>query len=117
MARVDADGASQAFKDTAGDLTSGAMDPAFTDLAREAAETMRGFMPSRTGRARRSVRPEPADGRAVVTAGGPEAPHVPVLRANHPSRFVPRTDAAMEQRAADRLEQEWDHIASRNGLI
>jgi hypothetical protein len=117
VARVDADGASRAFRDTADDLDGGAMDPAYADLAREAADTMRGFMPSRTGRARRSVRPERAEGRAVVTAGGPEAPYVPVLRANHPSRFVPRTDAAMEQRTADRLEQEWDHIATRNGLI
>lgn len=108
-----ADDAKRAFQAASDDLDT--ME-AYADIASEAAGVMRGFMPVRTGRARDSVRPARAEGRAVVTAGGPTAPYVPVLRSNHPSRFVQRTDAAMEQRAADRLEAEWDQIATRNGL-
>lgn len=113
MARVDDGGAPQTLRSAASDLDS--MD-AYGAIAVEAAGVLRGFMPVDTGRARASVRPARAEGMAVVTAGGPEAPHVPVLRATHPSRFVQRTDAVMEQRAADALEREWDHIAQRNGL-
>jgi len=111
-ARADVTDAQRAFRDASQDLAS--ID--YTDVAIEAAGVMRGFMPSDTGRARKSVRPARADGRAVVTAGGPEAPHVPVLRANHPSRFVARTDEVMETRLRDALETEWDQIATRNGL-
>lgn len=85
-------------------------------VAAAAADVMRGFMPVRTGRARSTVQPVRAEGRALVTAGGPKAPYVPLLRATHPSRFVERTDQVMETRAAQLYEAEWDQIANQNGL-
>jgi len=91
-------------------------------IATEAAEHMRGVVPVgsrlQAGRAhvRDTIRPNRAKGKAVVTIGGPKAPHAHVLRASHPSRFVEATDAHMEGRAAEMLEAGWNEIAKRNGL-
>jgi hypothetical protein len=86
-------------------------------VAREAAGVMASLVPVRSGRARASIRTvEGSDGRAVVTIGGPTVPYVPILRATHPSRFVERTDAVMETRAARGLEDGWNTIAERHGL-
>lgn len=91
-------------------------------IATEASERMRGFVPVgsrlQAGRAhlRDTIRPNRAKGTAVVTLGGPKAPHAHVLRATHPSKFVERTDAAMETRAVEMLTDGWNEIAKRNGL-
>jgi hypothetical protein len=88
-----------------------------SSVADQAAVVMAGFIPVRTGRARRSIAVVPARGGvAQVTAGGPRAPYVPILRTRHRSRFVERTDAVMESRAAELIEQEWNAIAERHGL-
>lgn len=91
-------------------------------IASEAAETMRRFVPvgsrlqPRRQHARDTIRPNRAKGAAVVTIGGAKAPHAQVLRATHPSKFVERTDTAMEGRALDMLTEGWNEIAKRNGL-
>lgn len=91
-------------------------------IANEAAEHMRGFVPvgsrlqARRAHVRDTIRPNRAKGAAVVTIGGAKAPHAHVLRATHPSKFVERTDAAMETRAVDMLTDGWNEIVKRNGL-
>lgn len=92
-------------------------------IATEAADTMRGYVPvgsatPRKGRAhvRDTIRPNRAKGAAIVTIGGAKAPHAQVLRASHPSKFVEKTDTAMEGRAVEMLTEGWEEIAKRNGL-
>lgn len=85
-------------------------------IATEAATVLRGFIPVRTGRAHDSVRPNRAKGKAIVTIGGARVPYAQVIRSTHPSRFVQRTDAVMENRAVTMLETGWNDIAQRNGL-
>lgn len=94
----------------------------FGSIASEAAETMRGYVPvgsrlqPRRAHLRDTIRPNRAKGKAVVTLGGPKAPHAHVLRADHPSRFVERTDAHMEERTVAMLEDGLNEITKRNGL-
>lgn len=94
----------------------------FGSIASEAAETMREYAPvgSRTqaGRAhlRDTIRPNRAKGKAVVTIGGAKAPHAHAVRASHPSRFVEKTDAHMEERTVAMLEDGLNDITKRNGL-
>jgi len=94
----------------------------FGSIANEAADTMRGYVPVgsrlQAGRAhaRDTIRPNRAKGKAIVTIGGPKAPHVHVLRASHPSRFVEKTDAHMEERTVAMLEDGLNEILTRNGL-
>lgn len=103
---------------------SAALDKAAADLAdvdmggitTEAVSAMRRFIPVDKGRARDSIQGSTANGRSVVTVGGPAAPHVPFIAATHPSRFIRRTDEVMERRASELLEEAWDDIAQRNGL-
>lgn len=85
-------------------------------IATEAANVLRGFIPVASGRARDSVRPNRAKGKAVVTIGGARVPYAQVIRSTHPSRFVQRTDDVMETRAVDMLTEGWNDIAQRNGL-
>jgi cytidylate kinase len=106
------------------DDASSALDKAAADLAdidvggitTEAVATMRRFIPVDKGRARDSIQGATANGRAVVTVGGPSAPYASVLAATHPSRFVRRTDEVMERRTTELLTEAWDDIAQRNGL-
>lgn len=117
MAGARVDGLSEAqyaFRSARDELAD--LGDTYMGIARDAAEVMRGFVPVRIGNLRDSIRPTSEAGQAVVTIGGPKAPHAHPLRATHPSRFVPRTDAVMERRAADALEHDWDQIAQRNGL-
>lgn len=94
----------------------------FGSIAAEAAEAMRGYAPVgsrlQAGRAhmRDTIRPNRAKGKAVVTIGGAKAPHAHVLRASHPSRFVEKTDARMEERTVTMLEDGLNEILTRNGL-
>lgn len=92
-------------------------------VAREAAGVMASLVPVRSGRLRASIRTvEGSDGRAVVTIGGPTVPYASVIqygsrrRNIDPARFVERTDAVMETRAARGLEDGWNTIAERHGL-
>lgn len=85
-------------------------------IADVAADTMRGYVPVKTGKTRDTIRPNRAKGKAVVTLGGAKAPHAHVLRHTHPSKFVERTDTAMETRAVDMLETGLAEILKRNGL-
>ncbi len=91
-------------------------------IAAEAADTLRGFVPVgsvlQKGRAhaRDTIRGNRAKGAAIVTIGGAKAPHAQVLRASHPSKFVEKTDTAMEGRAVEMLTDGWNEIAKRNGL-
>ena len=91
-------------------------------IASEASEYMRGVVPvgsvlqPRRAHLRDTIRPNRAKGKAVVTIGGPKAPHAHVIRASHPSKFVAKTDAHMEGRAVEMLTDGWNEIAKRNGL-
>jgi hypothetical protein len=85
-------------------------------VAGEAAEVMRGYIPTASGRARDSIRPNRAKGKAIVTIGGAKVPYAHVIRHTHPSRFVERTDTAMETRAPAMLEDGVNEILTRNGL-
>ncbi|RYB91000.1 hypothetical protein EUA93_18875 [Nocardioides oleivorans] len=93
-------------------------------VAAEGADVMQGFI--RKGATRKlhdSVRGNRAKGRAIVTAGrarvqyaGPQIYGWP-RRNIKPSRTIEQTDAVMEQRAPELLEQGWEEIAKRNGLL
>lgn len=85
-------------------------------VATAAAEVMRGYIPVAEGKARDSIRPNRAKGKAIVTLGGAKVPHAHVIRHTHPSRFVERTDTAMETRAVALLEEGVNDILTRNGL-
>lgn len=92
-------------------------------VAAEAATTMQGFVPTRTGRLRGSVRGNRAKGKAIVTAGTARVPYAGAVqygwprRNIKPARYVERTDAVMDDRAAAILEAGWEEIANRNGLL
>lgn len=83
-------------------------------IAAEAADTMRGFIPTRTGRLRDSTRGNRAKGNATVTVGTKRVGYAWAVRRRHP--FVERTDAAMAPRTVQLLEEGWARIAERNGL-
>lgn len=91
-------------------------------IAAEAADTMRGFIPEKSGRAKNSIRPNRAKGAAIVTLGGARVPYINVLRYGwaarniSPNPFIERTDAVMETRAVEQLEAGWGAIAERHGL-
>lgn len=91
-------------------------------IAAEAAETMRPFIPSRSGRLRGSARGNRAKGKAVVTVGSARVPYAQVInygwprRNIRPANFTERTDAVMEIRAVEILEDGWNAIAERHGL-
>lgn len=91
-------------------------------VASEAADTMQGFTPTRSGALRASVRGNRAKGKAVVTIGKARVPYAgPIAygwakRNIRPANFIPRTDQVMETRAPALLEQGWADIIERNGL-
>lgn len=91
-------------------------------IAAEAAGVMAQFIPSRTGRLRASVRGNRAKGKAVVTVGNARVPYAQVIQYGWPARhiepagYVERTDAVMETRAVEMLEDGWTAIAERHGL-
>lgn len=91
-------------------------------VASEAADTMQPFVPSRSGKLRASVRGNRAKGKAVVTIGTARVPYAAAIqygwpaRNIKPARFVERTDAVMEDRAVQLLEEGWGDIAERHGL-
>lgn len=91
-------------------------------VADEAADTMRPLVPVKSGKLRASVRPNRAKGKAIVTVGTARVPYAAPIqygwsaRGIKPSRFVERTDQAMETRAVELLEQGWADIAERHGL-
>lgn len=91
-------------------------------IAAEAAQTLASFTPSKTGRLRASVRGNRAKGAAIVTVGRASTPYAgPILR-GWPARniadshAIEKTDAAMETRAVELLEEGFQAIAERNGL-
>lgn len=91
-------------------------------VAAEAATTMQGFVPTRSGRLRDSVRGNRAKGKAIVTIGGARVPYARAIqygwaaRNIQPARFIEKTDAVMETRAVQLLEDGWGDIAERHGL-
>lgn len=91
-------------------------------IAAEAARVMQGFVPTRSGRLRDSVRGNRAKGKAIVTIGGARVPYARPIQYGwpahniKPARFVERTDEVMETRSVELLEQGWAAIAERNGL-
>ena len=91
-------------------------------VAAEAADTMRGFVPTRSGRLRDSVRGNRAKGKAVVSIGGARVPYASPIqygwaaRNIKPAHFIEKTDAVMETRAVQLLEDGWGAIAERHGL-
>lgn len=92
-------------------------------IAAEAAGVMANFIPlGPTGRLRASVRGNRAKGKAVVTVGGARVPYARVIQYGWPrrgieaARYVERTDAVMETRAVEMLEDGWSAIAERHGL-
>jgi hypothetical protein len=92
-------------------------------IATEASNTLAPLLPRHTGRLAGSTRPNRAKGKAVVTIGGARVPYAaPILygwpkRHIRPSVAIPRTDAVMEVRAPEMLEDGWNAIAEKNGLI
>lgn len=91
-------------------------------IASEAAETMARFVPVQSGRLRDSVRGNRAKGKAVVAIGGARVPYAAPInygwrrRNIRPADFIARTDAVMETRAVQLLEDGWNDIAERHGL-
>jgi len=91
-------------------------------IAKVAAETFASHTPSRSGKLRASVRGNRAKGSAVVTAGRASVQYAgPIFygwqkRGITPSRTIERTDAEMENKAADMLEQGFADIMERHGL-
>jgi hypothetical protein len=91
-------------------------------IATEAARVMQGFVPTRSGRLRDSVRGNRAKGKALVTIGGARVPYARPIQYGYPSRnikparFIERTDDVMETRAVEMLEEGWAQITQRNGL-
>ena len=91
-------------------------------VAAEAATTMQGFVPTRSGRLRDSVRGNRAKGKAIVSIGGARVPYASPIqygwaaRNIKPARFIEKTDAVMETRAVQLLEAGWSAIAERHGL-
>lgn len=91
-------------------------------IATEAGGIVARLVPSRSGRLRASVRTSREKGRSVVTVGNAQVLYAPVIqygwrrRNIRPARFAERTDAVMETRAAQLLEDEWNTIAERHGL-
>lgn len=83
-------------------------------IAAEAADTMRGFIPTRTGRLKGTARGNRAKGNATVTVGTKRINYAWAVRRVHP--FVEKTDAAMAPRTVQLLEEGWARIAERNGL-
>lgn len=92
-------------------------------VAAEAADVMKGFIPTRSGKLRDSARGNRAKGAAIVTVGSARLPYAKVIQYGwpahniKPARFVERTDEVMETRAAQLLEDGWEQIAQRNGLL
>lgn len=91
-------------------------------VAAEAANVMTGFIPSRSGRLRGTVRGNRAKGKATVTIGSARVQYARVINYGWPARgiraarFTEQTDTAMELKAVDMLEAGWNTIAERHGL-
>lgn len=83
-------------------------------VAAEAAETMRGFIPTRTGKLRDSTRGNRAKGNATVTVGTKRVAYAWAVSKRVP--FVARTDQIMATRSVEILEAGWADIAERNGF-
>ncbi|GAB7003915.1 hypothetical protein JCM18899A_13870 [Nocardioides sp. AN3] len=91
-------------------------------IAAEAARVMEPFIPKRSGALRASARPNRAKGKAIVTIGKARTAYAAPIqwgwprRNIRPARFVERTDAVMETKAPEMLEQGWAEIVERHGL-
>lgn len=83
-------------------------------VADEAATTMRGFIPTRTGALGRTARGNRAKSNATVTVGTKRVNYAWAVRRRHP--FVEKTDDVMATRTVQILEDGWAAIAERNGL-
>lgn len=83
-------------------------------IASEAAETMRAFIPTRTGKLRASARGNRAKGNATVTVGTKRVNYAWAVRRR--TDYVERTDRIMADRTPQMLEDGWAAIAERNGL-
>lgn len=83
-----------------------------SEVASEAATVMRGLIPQRTGRARRSTRPTSDEQRRA----GVEVDVDYVWPLNARVRFVQRTEDVMTDRLTPLLENEWDRIVERHQL-
>lgn len=92
------------------------------EIAAEATQVMQPLIPSRTGRLRATARGNRAKGAATVTIGTARVPYAAAIQYGWPARnitpahFVEKTDARMETRAVQLLEEGWGRIAERYGL-
>jgi hypothetical protein len=92
-------------------------------IAAEAADVMAPFIPVKTGALRASARGNRAKGKAVVTIGKARVPYAATIQWGWPARhiraagFVEKTDRVMQVRAVQMLEDGWNQIAQRHGLV
>lgn len=95
---------------------------AMHQVAAEATRVMQPHIPTRSGKLRNSARPNKAKGKAVVTIGRATVPYAGPIqygwrkRNIKPARYVEKTDAVMDTRAAEILEDGWDTITRKHGL-
>lgn len=91
-------------------------------IATEAAQTLASYTPSMSGKLRGTVRGNRAKGSATVTVGRASVPYAGPIIYGWPHRHIPnsqaveRTDAVMDDRAAELLEDGFNAIIERNGL-
>lgn len=91
-------------------------------VATEATSVMRPHIPVRSGKLRDSARPNRAKGKAIVTVGKASTPYARVIQYGYPARgikpahYVEKTDAVMDTRATQILEDGWSAILRKNGL-
>lgn len=92
---------------------------AMSRISDEGSRVMAGFMPVRSGRLRGSRRPSRAKGRAVVSVSVPYAGAIQwgwPRRNIAPAGFFEATDAVMDLRAIQMLEDEINSQIARRGF-
>lgn len=91
-------------------------------IAAEAARLATGYAPARSGRLRRTVRPNRAKAKAIVLIGRARVPYAGPInygwRARNiaPANFIKRTDTAMGTRAVSMLEDGLNDLIRETGL-
>ncbi|MFT4010868.1 MAG: hypothetical protein QM655_12600 [Nocardioidaceae bacterium] len=92
------------------------------EIASEATAVITPKLPMRTGKLRRSARPNRAKATARVQIGGARVPYAGPIVWGWPKRHIKpsyapqKTDDAMEQRIPQILTEGWNRIAERNGI-
>jgi hypothetical protein len=92
------------------------------DIAAKAADVMKPYVPSRSGKLRGTVRGNRAKGKAVVTIGRGRVKYAGPINYGWPARnirpanYTGKTDAAMDDLAARMLEDGINKIITEKGL-